>query len=143
MSCAVTRSLSLMALTLPSSTYLTPRSRPTCRMSTDLPLYTSLELRAMTKRSCDCERLVVMSSVTASASDCHFGSLLRLPKGSTAMLGLSNGGGPSGRTQLIVASAAPATASAKAVNATVRPQAAERQPPKEIGRASGRERVEI
>src|SRR5262249_2123697 len=50
MSCAVMRTRSPLCLTLPSRTYRAPSSRPTCRMSTALPLYWKLEFRAMTRK---------------------------------------------------------------------------------------------
>src|SRR6266404_2825344 len=58
-------------------------------MSTALPLYVKLELRAMTNRDFDRDSPVMMSSAMPSAKYSCSGSELRLVKGRIAIEGLS------------------------------------------------------
>src|SRR5258708_27665127 len=58
-------------------------------MSTALPLYVKLELRAMTNRDFDRDSPVMMSSAMPSAKYSCSGSELRLAKGRIAIEGLS------------------------------------------------------
>src|SRR5215471_10593321 len=79
--------------TLPSRTYLTPSSRPTCLMSTALPLYVKLELRAITNSDLKRDSAVMMSSTMPSAKYSCSGSPLMFWKGRTAIEGLSGRAG--------------------------------------------------
>src|SRR5262245_16416054 len=84
-------------LTEPSSTYRTPSSRPTCLMSTALPLYVNEELRAIKNHQRMHDSPVMMSSTRPSAKYSCSGSPLMFWNGSTAIDGLSgNGSGTCG-----------------------------------------------
>jgi hypothetical protein len=77
---------------LPSSTYRTPKSRPTSFTSTARPLYVKQELRAMTNKDGYRYNAVITSSAIPSARKSCSGSLLMLTESSTAIDGLSGSG---------------------------------------------------
>src|SRR5262245_47601713 len=80
---------SLVLRTLPSSTYRTPSSRPTCLTSTARFLYVKLELRAITNNHRSRQRALVMSSTIPSAKYSCSRSPLMFWNGKIAIEGLS------------------------------------------------------
>src|SRR3954468_22084991 len=81
--------------TLPSRTYRTPNSRPTCFTSTVRPLYVKLELRAITNSQRIRDNAEMMSSTTPSVKYSCSASPLRFTNGKAAMDGLSGRGSAS------------------------------------------------